>query len=368
MAAEDENGGEKTEKPSGKRISQARSQGTVAKSNDLSQVVGIIGAYIGLQYLTPLLWLDMQTVLRRSLTSYTNTPLTQANLQSGFLGVLWLVGPEVLLLMVVAAFFGAGSMAVQTNFLFSTALLKPKWTHINPIAGIKRIFTVANLVNLLKAFAKLAIIGPVAYFAFAHLFPQLIGLMDAPLDHLLPFTSFATTYIFRRVMQLLLLLAILDYAYQWWSTNRQLKMTKVEVKEEQKAVEGDEATKMAIRSKALTRARQRMLKAVRTADVVVTNPTHLSVALSYDLKPGAAPKVVAKGRGYMALRIREIAQEAGVPIVERKPLARALFKSVEVDQVIPYELYAAVAELLAYVYRLKGRNPFRSRQASGLHA
>jgi flagellar biosynthesis protein FlhB len=368
MAAEDESGGEKTERPSDRRMGQARSQGTVAKSYDLSQVIGLIGAFVGLQFISPYLWMDMQTVLKRSLTSYTNTQLTQASLNSGFHGLLWLVGPKILLLMLIAAFFGAGCTAIQTKFLFSLALLRPKFRHISPLNGIKRILSIANLVNLLKSLAKLAIIGPVAYFAFAHLFPQLIGLMDAPIAHLLPFTSFAASYIFRRIVQLLFILAIADYAYQWWITHRQLKMTKVEVKEEHKATEGDESMRMAIRSKGLARARQRMLKAVKKADVVVTNPTHLSVALSYDPKPGSAPKVVAKGRGYMALRIREIAIEAGVPVVERKPLARALFKSVEVDQIIPYELYAAVAELLAYVYKLKGRNPFRTASASGAHA
>mgnify|MGYP000016317117 CR=1 FL=1 len=135
----------------------------------------------------------------------------------------------------------------------------------------------------------------------------------------------------------------------------------VNVKEERKAVEGDEATKRRIIAMGLSRARDRMMQAVPHADVVVTNPTHFAVALSYSMKPGEAPKVVAKGRGFVALRIREIATKSGVPIVERKSLARALFKAVEVGQEIPYQLYQAVAELLAYVYRITGKNPLQKQ-------
>lgn len=358
--AEENDTGEKTEEPTGRRKTQARGEGQVAKSVDLSQVLGITAAFVALQYIAPMMWRDIITLTKASLTSrYATEELTVVALRSNFISLIALILPEIMLLMVIAALFGAGSTALQTNFLWSNKLLKPKFKHLNPISGIKRIFSIYNSVNLLKSILKFAIIGPIAYFAFFDLFPELMGSMKLPVAEMLPFTADATAQIFWKIIPLLLILAIIDFAWQRYNTHKQMKMTKVEVKEEKKSVEGDEKTKMRIRGMALSRARQRMMESVPTADVVVTNPTHFSVALKYEIGPGKAPKVVAKGKGHIALKIREIARANGVPVVERKPLARALFKSVEIGQTIPYELFAAVAELLAYVYKMRGRNPFQ---------
>lgn len=351
--------GEKTEKPTGRRLSQARTDGTVVRSIDLSHTLGLIAAFVALQSIAPRLWQDLMVVTRGGLSWAGREELNVETLRSNFYGLLLVFLPEIMVLFVIAAFFGAGSTAVQTKFLWSNKLLKPKFSNLNPLKGLRRLFSVYNLVNLIKSIAKLGIILPVAYFAFFEIFPQLLGLMDLPITQLLPFAGTASSLIFWRIISLLVVLAILDYIWQWWSVQKKLKMTKVEVKDERKSVEGDEQTKMTIRSRALQRARQRMMQAVKTADVVVTNPTHFAVALKYDLAAGKAPRVVAKGRGHMAQRIKEMARDARVPVIERKPLARALFAAVEVGHEIPYELYAAVADLLAYVYRLKGKNPFR---------
>ena len=357
--------GEKTEKPTGRRISEARREGQVVRSVDLSQVLGLTAAFVAIQYLAPRLWMDIIIISRSGFGGGAHpADFSIEGLQRNFFALIALILPHILLLLFISALFGAGSTAIQTKFLWSSKLFRPKWPNINPIAGIKRIFSIHNAVNLLKSIAKLCVILPIAYFAFLESFPTIMQLSQAPLTFLFPFTASAMSLVFWRIIKLLFVLAILDYAWQYYSVNKKLKMTKVEVKDEHKSVEGDEATKMSIRSKGLARARERMMQAVRTADVVVTNPTHYAVALKYDLSISKAPMVVAKGRNFMAERIKEIAREARVPVIERKPLARALFATVEIGQEIPYELYAAVADLLAYVYRITGKNPLRKRPTS----
>ncbi|MCB0344658.1 MAG: flagellar biosynthesis protein FlhB [Bdellovibrionales bacterium] len=365
MGAESESGAEKSEEPTAKRLSEARREGQVAKSNDLSQVVGLTAAFMALWMIAPSMWHDLEIVFRGGLSGkHSGGTLSIPKLQKEFLGLLLLLLPKILVLFLIAALGGAGTMAFQTKFLWSTKLLRPKFSNLNPIKGIKRLFSMQNAVNLLKSIFKLAIICPIAYFAFFDVFPGFLALMHAPIAQFLPYSGEAASVVFWRIVPLLFVLALADFAYQKWNTHRTLKMTKEEVKDERKALEGDEKTKMQIRQKALQRARERMMQDVRTADVVVTNPTHIAVALKYDLAPGSAPTVVAKGRGYVAERIKTIAKENKVPVLERKALARALFKAVEVGQNIPYELFTAVAELLAYVYRLRGNNPFAKKKRS----
>lgn len=360
MAAESESGAEKTEEPTAKRLSEARRDGQVAKSNDLSQVMGLMGAFTALWMLAPAIWNDLKLVFYSALSGkHSAEHLSVDQMQHEFLGLITLLLPEIMLLFLIAALAGAGTLAFQTQFLWSNKLLMPKFSNINPIKGIKRLFSMQNFVNLLKSIFKLVIICPIAYFAFFDIFPGFLAMMHAPVSQFLPFAGHAAAVVFWRIVPLLFVLALFDFAYQKWNNHRMLKMTKEEIKDERKALEGDEKTKMQIRQKALQRARERMMQDVKTADVVVTNPTHIAVALKYELAPGSAPTVVAKGRGYVAERIKKIARENRVPVLERKALARALFKAVEVGQSIPYELYTAVAELLAYVYRLRGNNPFR---------
>lgn len=354
--------GEKTEKPTARRTGQARTEGQIVRSVELSQVLGLSAAFIGIQYLAPRLWSDMLVVTRGGLSGgISSGDFSIEGLRHNFYGLVLLILPDILMLLGIAALFGAGSTAIQTKFNWSTKLIKPKWPNISPLAGIKRIFSIHNFINILKSLAKLSIILPIAYFAFLESFPQIMQLMHTPLSFLFPFTGTAMSLVFWRIIRLLFILALFDYGWQYYSVNKKLKMTKVEVKDEHKSVEGDEATKMSIRSKGLARARERMMLAVKTADVVVTNPTHYAIALKYDLAVSKAPMVVAKGRNYMAERIKEVARQARVPVIERKPLARALFATVEIGQEIPYELYAAVADLLAYVYKITGKNPLKKR-------
>ncbi len=362
--AEEGDSGERTEQPTSKRLSEARKEGQVGLSADFSNVIGMIAAFLALQWVAPRLWLDLLIIIRNSFTSrYFSQPLTPQDLEQQALGVIRLLLPEMAVLVLIAAFFGAGTTLLQTNFLWSSKLLRPKMMHINPFNGLKRIFSINNAVQLLKSILKLAIIGPIAYGAFFSFLPQFVGLINDQVGHLLPFAAEVAGKVFWKIISYLLILAILDLFYQKWSTQRKLKMSKQEIKDEQKAVEGDESTRRRILSIGLRRARERMLQSVKTADVVVTNPTHIAVALSYSKDLGTAPRVIAKGKGHLAERIKELARQAGVPIVERKTLARALFKMAEVGQEIPYELYRSVAEILAYVYRLRGKVPLKAKSA-----
>lgn len=360
----EEQGGEKTEQPTPRRQNEARRDGMVGQSTELSQVLGIIAAFIAIQHVSPYLWNSLLIILRSALTSrYFTEPLTAQALHEQFIALLFLLVPQLLLILVIAAFFGAGTTAIQTKFLWSPKLFRPKFSQLNPVQGMKRIFSLNNAVNLLKSLAKLAIIAPIAYTSFFDLFPQLLALIDVPVTELLPITADMASTVFWKIIPLLFIVAVVDVIWQKTRTKKRLMMSKQEVKDERKATEGDETMRRRILAIGFQRLRQKMLQAVKTADVVVTNPTHYAVALKYDPELGGAPRVVAKGKNHLAARIREIAKANGVPVVERKPLARALYSAVEVGQEIPYELFKAVAELLAYVYRIKGRRPL-SRSAS----
>ncbi len=354
----EEGSDDKTEKPTGKKLGEARTQGMVGASADLSNVLSMTAAYIAFQHIIPSLWLGLISLTKASLNfgDYKDGNIESA-LIKGPLTPLLHISPLIFIVLLSAALTGALSTLLQTNFLWANKLFKPNFSHLNPISGIKKIFSLSNTFNLFKSIMKLAIIGPIGYYTFIDFFPSLLSLIDVPLDEHLTIGSIAMGNSFVKIITYLLILAILDLIWQKWRTAKKLKMSKQDIKDEAKASEGDESVKRKIISLGLTRARQRMMQDVPKADVIVTNPTHISVALKYDSKLGAAPIVLAKGKGHVALRIREIAKANNVPIVEKKPLARALFASVEVGKEIPYDLFKAVAEVLAYVYRLKGKRP-----------
>jgi flagellar biosynthetic protein FlhB len=334
----------------------------VAKSADLAQVLSMITSVMVLERISPVIWQKLQTVFRWGFTSQFGTKHWEiSELKLQFLSLVLFLLPDIIILMTIVAFVGSMATLIQTDFLWSSKLLHPKLKFLNPMEGLKRIFSVQNYVNLIKQILKLCVIAPIAYYGLMNVFPEFFSLMDLPLEQILPYTMKAANGIFWDIMKLLLVLAILDYCYQKYRVTKQLKMSRTEVEDEKKSTEGDETTKLKIRAKALQRARQRMLQSVKTADVIVTNPTHYAVALNYTNIQGSAPIVVAKGADHLAAKIREIGRHNGVPVIERKLLARTLYANVEVGHEIPYELYAAVAELLAYVFKLKGRNPLKRK-------
>ncbi len=357
--AEEESAGEKSEKPTNKKLEKSRTDGMVGQSQDLSAVVSMSASFVVFVLISNELWSKLIILMKSALSFGNENYTTEFSLFKFVSAPLMQLVTPIFYIMVAAAIFGSLTTLLQTNFLWSPKLLKPKFSQMNPFTGIKRLFAPNNLFNLGKSLVKLIIIAPIGYFSFVDFFPSLMSLMSVPFTQYLSLGGLVIESSFKKIISLLLILALLDLAWQKWRNFKKLKMSKQEVKDESKATEGDQGTKRRMLSVGMQRARQRMMQDVPKADVIVTNPTHYSVALKYSGQAGTAPIVVAKGKGHVALRIREIAKSNGIPIVERKPLARALFASVEVGKEIPYELFKAVAEVLAYVYRIKGKRPIK---------
>jgi flagellar biosynthesis protein FlhB len=348
--------GEKTELPTSRRFSEARGRGQVAKSQDLSAAVDLIGGTLLLVVFGGVAFVSLGSIMQRILEWQTEgDPLDIASLRPTAIWAAgraaWIVLP-MLLVMFAVAYIG---QVIQVGLLLTSYPLQPKLQRLSPIAGVKRLFNTRNFVKTIANTFKLVLIGIVATLV---VYRHLDAVAALPVLGMLPAMYKLLTIALELaawMLLILLTLGILDYMYQRWQHTRDLKMTKQEVKEERRSMDGDPD----IRARRLRMARdialQRIQQAVPTADVVVTNPTHFSVALRYDEGSMRAPRVVAKGADYMAFRIRHVAVASRIPIVERPPLARGLYWGVDVGQEISPEFYEAVAELLAYIYRIEGR-------------
>ncbi|MBN2212163.1 MAG: flagellar biosynthesis protein FlhB [Sedimentisphaerales bacterium] len=353
--------GEKTEAPTPRRLQEARQKGQVAKSNDLTAAVGLLVGLVMLYFYGPTLLNGFLNLLNRTLGELGTVTSAKAFTEQGFhlllRQVASLVGPFLLIIAVAAAAINL----MQVGFLFTTQPMTPSLDKISPLAGFKRLFSARTAMRLAMSLLKVAVITLVAFIFIRGDMPRLVNLSECDFTTVIHVGAFLTFKLGLRLAFVLLVLALLDYAYQKYRTMRDLRMSREELKEELKRMEGDPIMRQRRRAVARQLAAQRMSQAVPRADVVITNPTHLAVALKYDHESMPAPKVVARGAGYIAQRIREIADEHGVPIVERKPLAQALYKSCEVGDYVPPELYKAVAEVLAYVFELAGKGFRRSR-------
>jgi flagellar biosynthetic protein FlhB len=268
------------------------------------------------------------------------------------LGSLTSVLPIMLAIVVVAIL----ANCLQVGAVWSVEPLAPKASKIDPLEGAKRIFSKRSFVELAKSLAKIIIVGWAAFSVLDEEIGRLGQLMYQENVQIMRYLGETSFKVMTRSCYIIAILALLDYLYQRWEFEQNIKMTKQEVKEEFKQTEGDPLVKARIRSIQREMARRRMMEEVKKADVIITNPTHISVALRYDVATMTAPKVVAKGAEKLAFRIREVAQAHRVPLVENKGLAQNLYKSVDIGREIPSELYRAVAEVLAYVYGLKGRS------------
>lgn len=348
--------GDKTEAPSARRLFEARDRGNIARSADLAAAIVLTAAAVVLASFGADMMGGLGSMMRVELSSGAgdlsdDLATVGAHLRQTALRGVILAAPVVALLAVAAY----AAHFIQVGWLFTTKPLEPQLSRLNLLKGLGQIFSQRNLVKSVASVLKLAGIVAVSWV--------LVGREAAALAALPGLTAAAGfVHMFALVLRLslwiLLFLGVLglgDYLYQKWKHSEDLKMTKQEVKEERKTSDGDPEVKARRMRIARQIAMQRLRADVPKADVVVTNPTHYAVALRYDSSKMRAPKVVAKGADYLALQIRTIAAQSGVPIVERAPLARALFRSVKVGQEIPAEQYEAVAEVLAYVYRLEGR-------------
>lgn len=346
---------EKTEAPSPKRRQDAREKGQVARSAEIGTALLMLGAALALSTGGRGTARGIGDVFARSATYIENPPVgidaTARWLGDLGFGVLGAIAPIVLGVSAVALAGGA----VQARGTFSLHPLKPDFSRLSPSKNLKRIFGLRSIVELLKSLVKLLIVGGAVWFSLSRAWPDMAALPQQPAVAFL-------AVVFRYVVRLLMVsglaflaLAGADYAYQLWDFEKNLRMTKQEVKQEMKETEGDPMVKSRLRAFGRSLVRKRMMQAVPTADVVVTNPTHIAVALKYDPTIAPAPIVVAMGQRKIAERIKKIALEAGVPVVENRPLARALLATARLDMPIPPELYVAVAEVLAFVIRRRGR-------------
>lgn len=349
---------DKTEPATQKRREEARKRGQVARSKEVSSVL-ILFMALGVFFFSGagMLWHSIE-IMREVFQSVSTMRISEGAAPILMREIMEHILAMLLPLMLGVAAGGAAANLAQVGFLFTSEPLAPAFSRLDPLKGMKRLLSVRSLIELMKSILKLAIIGSIAYITVTEEMEGLPSLVECSVQEVICALSSSALRVALATCLALAVLAAMDYAVQRWQYEKELRMSKQEVRDEIKQREGDPSIKARIRRVQLELSRRRMMEAVPHADVVITNPTRLAIALKYEASEMAAPQVIAKGAGFVAQKIREIAQQAGVPIVEQKPLAQALFKAVEIGESIPMALYQSVAEVLAYVYRLKGlRHP-----------
>ncbi|MDX2117643.1 MAG: flagellar biosynthesis protein FlhB [Planctomycetota bacterium] len=346
--------GERTEDPTPRRLSEARERGQIAKSQDLSGAIDLIGAALLIVVFGGLLLKSMGVAMRQILQDpsglvVTNIDAMLDTLTHSMAQSLITLAPFLVGLVVI----GLLSQMIQVGFLFTTKPLEPNFEKLNPIAGFGKLFAMRNVVKTGLNTVKMAVAMGIGGLVIAKQLPMIIALPQLEMVPALTMAGALATELTAWILMILLVVGVADWLYQRFQHMRDLRMTKQQVKEERRDMDGDPMIK-ARRFKVMREIlAQRTRQAVPTADVIITNPTHFSVAIKYDQEKMRAPKVVAKGVDHLAMQIRQIAMTHEIPIVERPPLARALYYGVEVGREIPEEQYQAVAEILAYVYRLE---------------
>lgn len=360
-------GGEKTEPATPRRREEARRRGQVARSVDLTSSIVLIVALFGLLFLGPTMFTELLDLLRSSFSASATTSLTQADVPILFGSILMRLSRFFVPFFAVLIFAALGLNVLQVGFFATAEPLEPKPERIDPIAGFRRMFSMRSFVEFLKSIMKLGLIAYIAYVTVRGSMTQfLLASQQEPIQVVTLISAVGFQVLFRCALALLVI-GVLDYAFQRYQFEQDIQMTKEEVRQETKDFEGDPQVRARIRRVRRQMATQRMMAEVPTADVVVTNPTFIAVALRYDVATMAAPTVVAKGARLAAERIREMATAHGVPIVQNAPLAQTLYKAVEVNHGVPSTLYRAVAELLAFVYQInqESRSKWASLQPQG---
>ena len=347
---------DRTEAPTQRRREESRQKGQVARSSDLTAACTLLGAVLLLYFAGERLWTGMAVLVRQSLAVSEGSNPTRADMLSADLAFsAKLMAESISPIAVGIAVVALAATVGQVGFLLTAKPLKPDFARLSPLRGVKNLIGMRAGVRLGMSVGKIAIIISLAAFIIAQEMPRILGLAELETTAMFKTSVGLVFSLAVKLALLLVLLAVLDYAYQRWQHERDLMMTKQEVKEELKRMEGDPLIRQRRTRVARQLALQRIGHAVPKADVVVTNPTHYAIALRYESGRMKAPKVVAKGADYLAIRIRQLAAAHDVPLVERRELAQAMYRSVEVGQEVPPQFYNAVAEILAYVYRLKGK-------------
>ncbi len=349
----EKNDQERTERATPKKRAQARKKGQVAQSREIPSAAILIGATAVFYFWGSNMVGRFTRFMHHFYQNIGTLDVQQSTIPLLFWQVtqqvFWMLFPllaAIVLVAVAANVAQIGFLVIEEPFAF-------KFSKLNPIEGIQRLFSLRSLAELVKSLLKMVFVGMVAFAMVKGRVGVMPSLIETGVGGIIAFFGQVAFRVCAYTCLAMIVLAAMDYAFQRWQYEKDLRMTKQEIKEEFKQTEGDPKIKSRIRAIQLEMARRRMMDQVPEATVVITNPTHLAVALKFDAASMAAPQVVAKGAGYVAERIRDLAVEHGVPIVEQKPLARSLFKGVDIGAFIPAELYQAVAEVLAYVYRLR---------------
>ncbi len=348
---------DKTEPPTSRKIQDARKEGMVALSQELNAAAAmLIGVWLlsspGRRVIA-----EMQAILVDAMTSLPSGEVSAVWFTQRIVNDLWRVGKDLLLIILSLGVVGMSITLAQTNFLWSSKRIAINFGRLNPLNGFKRLFSLQGLVEWVKALLKLLLIGWVVYTYLRDQISPLLHLTELDFNSAVAIWADIAIKLALRVGAAFLILAIADYAYQRWTYRRSLMMSKEEVREEMKRSEGDPMIKNRIRGQMRRMLRSIMMANVPKADVVITNPTHLAVAIRYEPETMNAPVVIAKGAYLIAQRIVQIAVANRIPVIQNIPLARALYKTVEIDQEIPPELYVAMAEVLAHVYAVRQRVP-----------
>lgn len=353
MAEEDD--ASKTEEPTDKKLSKARDEGQVTQSQEIKSWASFFAAAIFVVFFGPYFAAQLLDPIVYFIEEGYQIPVDKHNLMVMFDILLADMGIRVLPLLFGFMIFAVIAGVAQTGLIWAPKKIMPKLSNISLQKGVKKIASGRSVMELVKTIFKMTLVGAVAVMVVMPIYAEVELLASYDVFHLLELMYDVAVYMLIGATALMTLIAGMDYAYQRHSFMKQMRMTKQEVKDEHKQSEGDPQIKAKIRQLRMERARQRMMAAVPEADVVITNPTHFACALEYKQDMMTAPKLVAKGQDTLALRIRELAEEHEIPIVENPPLARALYAAVDLDEEIPPEHYAAVAEVIGYVMRLKGQ-------------
>lgn len=348
---------EKTERATPKRRKEARERGQVAKSREVVSAILLLSMFWTIKLLSKYLFQNLSIALNRffSFYYYSSDLSKNGSIKSALYYSIDVYMRLIIPILLVSASASLLASYLQVGFLFTLKPLIPNLNKLNPFEGFKRLFSKNSIVELIKSIAKILLIGYFIFDFFRDNYHSIPKLLEMELNNSIVFIGNSIISIGFRVSIVLLILSLFDYGFQLWEYEKNLRMTKQEIKEEYKQIEGNPQIKSKIREKQRQLSLRRMMAEVPKADVIITNPTHLAIAIKYDLNIAEAPYILAKGKDLIAQRIKETANKNTIPIVENKHLAQVLFKSVDIGQEISEDLYQAVAEILAYVYSLKDR-------------
>ena len=349
---------ERSEAATEQRREDFRKRGQVAQTKELGSVLTLLSVALMMWFLGRFLLMQVSELIATSLTSFVVTAAREGDYVPavifGAKKAFFIGGPIVAILMMIPI----AATTLQVGLLYNEEALQFDLNRINPLEGFKRLLSIKAIVEGMKSIAKIIVVSIVVYFVVRSQVLQIPSLINMDIGQLLKFTGELTVRLMFAVGVFMAILAASDYFFQRWDLEKQMRMTKQEVKEEHKSREGDPMIKARIRRIQREMANKRMMADVPKADVIITNPTHIACAIQYDPKNMIAPKLLAKGADLMAEKIREIARANNIPIVENKPLARTIFKTMKIGHAIPRELFTAVAQVLSYVYKLKRKKVF----------